>query len=159
MPIQRTLTAARALARQRSSYAKINGCSPLRAHSSHAGARKSALGALLKVSEEVEDALKTNRPVVALESTIYTHGAMGIDIKLESIVRENGAVPAVIGVFNGVPTVGLTPAERDRMVDEGAAKVSRRDLSYLVGMVRTFSSNEPSFFFSPSTDVLAGDEC
>ncbi len=94
-----------------------------------------SLGAILKVSKEVSDAIATNKPVVALESTIYTHGALGIDLQLESIVRENGAVPAVIGVFDGVPTVGLTPGDVQRMIHEGAKKVSRRDLAYLVGMV------------------------
>ncbi|KAK3943622.1 Indigoidine synthase A like protein-domain-containing protein [Diplogelasinospora grovesii] len=89
---------------------------------------------LLKVSEEVADAIATNRPVVALESTIYTHGALGHDLLLEDIVRKHGAVPAVCGVLAGVPTVGLSTAEVERMVEEGAKKVSRRDLAYLVGM-------------------------
>ncbi len=92
---------------------------------------------LLKVSEEVEHALATNRPVVALESTIYTHGALGVDLGLESLVRENGAVPAVIGILDGVPSIGLTPAEVQRMMSEGASKVSRRDLAYVVGLVRS----------------------
>ncbi|KAK3337226.1 Indigoidine synthase A like protein-domain-containing protein [Cercophora scortea] len=92
----------------------------------------SGLGGLLKVSEEVADAVATNRPVVALETTIYTHGALG-DLQLEEIVRKHGAVPAVCGVLAGVPTVGLTVAEVDRMVHEGAQKASRRDLAYLVG--------------------------
>jgi len=90
---------------------------------------------LLKVSPEVRDALATNRPVVALESTIYTHGALNVDLRLEAIVRENGAVPAVVGILDGVPTVGLAPSEIDRMVSEGAKKVSRRDMAFLVGMV------------------------
>lgn len=94
------------------------------------------LGSILKVSQEVEDAIKTNRPVVALESTIYTHGAFDEDLGLESIVRDHGAVPAVIGILDGTPTVGLTPAERDRIVSECAKKVSRRDIAYLAGMVR-----------------------
>ncbi|EFX01566.1 indigoidine synthase a-like protein [Grosmannia clavigera kw1407] len=91
------------------------------------------LGGLLRVTEEVADAVATNRAVVALESTIYTHGAIGEDLRLEAIVRENGAVPAVIGVLDGRPTVGLQPDEIARMVDEGAQKASRRDLAQLVG--------------------------
>lgn len=87
------------------------------------------------MSPEVRDALAANRPVVALESTIYTHGALNVDLRLEAIVRENGAVPAVVGILDGVPTVGLAPAEIDRMVHEGAKKVSRRDMAFLVGMV------------------------
>ncbi|KAK1773287.1 Indigoidine synthase A like protein-domain-containing protein [Copromyces sp. CBS 386.78] len=93
----------------------------------------SQLASLLKVSPEVADALATNKPVVALESTIYTHGALGDDLYLEDIVRKNGAVPAVCGILAGVPTVGLSTAEVERMVNEGAKKASRRDLAYLVG--------------------------
>ncbi|OAA61198.1 indigoidine synthase a-like protein [Niveomyces insectorum RCEF 264] len=89
---------------------------------------------LLYVAEEVADALATNRPVVALESTIYTHGAMGVDLALEARVRAHGAVPAVVGILDGRPCVGLTPAEIDRMVHEGAQKASRRDLAFLVGL-------------------------
>lgn len=95
----------------------------------------SQLASLLKVSPEVADALATNKPVVALESTIYTHGALGDDLYLEDIVRKNGAVPAVCGILAGVPTVGLSTAEVERMVNEGAKKASRRDLAYLVGKV------------------------
>ncbi|KAK3695107.1 Indigoidine synthase A like protein-domain-containing protein [Podospora appendiculata] len=100
--------------------------------SKHALHSSTGLGRLLKVSEEVADAVATNRPVVALETTIYTHGALG-DLHLEDIVRKHGAVPAVCGVLAGVPTVGLTVPEVERMVHEGAQKASRRDLAYLVG--------------------------
>lgn len=74
---------------------------------------------------------------MALESTIYTHGALGRDLPelLNSIVRQNGAVPATIGVLDGVPRVGLSPEEIGRMVEEGARKISRRDLAYIVGSV------------------------
>ncbi|KAH8884479.1 hypothetical protein GQ53DRAFT_661827 [Thozetella sp. PMI_491] len=92
------------------------------------------LSQLLRVSEEVADAIATNKPVVALESTIYTHGALGNDLLLEDVVRKNGAVPAVCGILAGIPTVGLTPDEIERMVSEGAKKASRRDFAYVVGM-------------------------
>lgn len=95
----------------------------------------SALKDLLKVSEEVADALATNKPVVALESTIYTHGALGNDLDLEGIVRRNGGIPAVVGILGGVPTVGLLPHEITRIVEGSPKKVSRRDIAYLVGMV------------------------
>ncbi|KAI0383895.1 Indigoidine synthase A like protein-domain-containing protein [Hypomontagnella monticulosa] len=93
-----------------------------------------ALKDILKVSEEVTEALATNKPVVALESTIYTHGALGNDLDLEDIVRRNGGVPAVVGILAGVPTVGLLPDEVARMVEGSPKKVSRRDIAYLVGM-------------------------
>ncbi|KAK4156949.1 pseudouridine-5'-phosphate glycosidase [Chaetomidium leptoderma] len=89
-----------------------------------------ALNSLLKISPEVSAALAANKPVVALESTIYTHGALG-SLHLEDIVRQHGAVPAVCGILAGVPTVGLTADEVERMVREGAKKASRRDLAYL----------------------------
>lgn len=97
----------------------------------------SELRSLLSISSEVQDAIATNKPVVALESTIYTHGALGRDLPdlLNSIVRSNGAVPATMGVLDGVPSVGLSPDEIGRMVDEGARKVSRRDFAYIVGAV------------------------
>jgi pseudouridine-5'-phosphate glycosidase/pseudouridine kinase len=102
-------------------------------HSSpqHRQLQNQHLNRLLKISPEVSSALATNKPLVALESTIYTHGALGNDLNLEEIVREHGAVPAVCGILSGAPTVGLTPDEIDRMVREGAKKASRRDLAYL----------------------------
>lgn len=90
------------------------------------------LSRLLRIAPEVSSALSSNKPVVALESTIYTHGSLG-DLGLEEVVRQHGAVPAVCGVLAGRPTVGLTPDEVGRMVREGARKVSRRDLAYLAG--------------------------
>ncbi|KAI1823968.1 Indigoidine synthase A like protein-domain-containing protein [Xylaria intraflava] len=88
---------------------------------------------ILKVSEEVADALATKKPVVALESTIYTHGAFDTDLGLENVVRKNGGVPAVVGILGGVPTVGLSPEEIRRMIEGSPKKVSRRDIAYLVG--------------------------
>ena len=88
---------------------------------------------LLHISPEVSAALATNTPLVALESTIYTHGALSptLPAHLDTLVRNAGAVPAVCGILAGVPTVGLTPSEIERMVHEGAKKVSRRDLALL----------------------------
>ncbi|KAM0332496.1 hypothetical protein ACHAQA_002778 [Verticillium albo-atrum] len=89
----------------------------------------------LRISDEVAEAIATNKPVVALESTIYTHGALGNDLGLEDIVRQGGGIPAVCGILDGVPIVGLTPEEVARMVDSGnARKVSRRDIAYLAGL-------------------------
>ncbi|KAI1131770.1 Indigoidine synthase A like protein-domain-containing protein [Nemania abortiva] len=88
---------------------------------------------ILRVSEEVTEALATNKPVVALETTIYTHGALGNDLDLEGIVRRSGAVPAVVGILGGVPTVGLTPDEVTQMVEGSPRKASRRDIAFAVG--------------------------
>ena len=91
------------------------------------------------MSDEIARAIVTDKPVVALESTIYTHGAMGKDLAREhqELIRSHGGIPAIIAVVDGVPTVGVTPDEIVRMIESGrASKVSRRDVSYLVGMVR-----------------------
>ncbi|KHO00051.1 IdgA domain protein [Metarhizium album ARSEF 1941] len=96
-----------------------------------------ALGDWLRVSDEVADAVAENKPVVALESTIYTHGALSKDLPLEheDLVRSLGGIPAIVAIVDGVPTVGVSGKEMIRVVESGnAAKVSRRDISYLVGM-------------------------
>ncbi|KAI0401049.1 Indigoidine synthase A like protein-domain-containing protein [Xylaria palmicola] len=94
--------------------------------------RLAGLKELLRVSEEVTEALATNKPVVALESTIYTHGALG-ELGLEDIVRKHGGVPAVVGILGGMPTVGLTPDEVTQIVEGSPRKASRRDIAYLAG--------------------------
>lgn len=99
---------------------------------------------LFKISDRVREALKYGWPVVALETTIYTHGFPYPDNaelanSLEDIVRENGAVPATIGIVDGVARVGLSSNEISdlcsRAGDPGTMKVSRRDLPYIIGMV------------------------
>ncbi|RWA06573.1 hypothetical protein EKO27_g8534 [Xylaria grammica] len=106
---------------------------PRRALRGYASGNLAGLKEILRVSEEVSDALATNKPVVALESTIYTHGALGDDLDLEGVVRRNGGVPAVVGILGGVPTIGLTPGEVTQMVEGSPKKASRRDLAYLIG--------------------------
>lgn len=89
------------------------------------------------VSEEVSSALAEGRPVVALESTIITHGFpypanLQCALEVERVVREEGAVPATVGVVHGVLTVGLGRAEIERFASSGdIAKASRRDLPVL----------------------------
>lgn len=94
---------------------------------------------LLKVSDEVADAVAGNKPVVALESTIYTHGALGNGLAREhsDLVRRCGGIPAIIAIVDGVPKVGASPEEILKMIESGSAvKASRRDIAYLAGMVR-----------------------
>ncbi|OAX84948.1 hypothetical protein ACJ72_00673 [Emergomyces africanus] len=97
----------------------------------------------LKVSEEVQDAVASSRPVVALETTIYTHGFphpenVALASRLESIVRQKGAVPATVGILNGVARVGMTPDELAELAasseSQKVLKVSRRDLGYICGL-------------------------
>jgi pseudouridine-5'-phosphate glycosidase/pseudouridine kinase len=103
-----------------------------------------SLSRVLKVSEEVQQALSENRPVVALESTIYTHGFpypanVELASKLELLVRMGGGVPATIGVLDGVARVGLSTDELIRLASPSKTgttplKVSRRDFGYALGM-------------------------
>ncbi len=88
----------------------------------------------VEILPEVRDALAGGRPVVALESTIITHG-MPAPRNLETAravaaeVRGGGAVPATIALLDGKVRVGLTPAELERLAGErNVAKVSRADL-------------------------------
>ncbi|KAJ5142148.1 hypothetical protein N7526_003143 [Penicillium atrosanguineum] len=97
----------------------------------------------LQVSEEVRDAVATGKPVVALETTIYTHGFpypdnVALASLLESVVRVNGGVPATIGIIGGVAKVGMSAEEiielASTVENASALKVSRRDLGYICGM-------------------------
>ena len=89
---------------------------------------------LIKVNPEVQKALEENRPVVALESTIISHGMpypQNVETALatEKIIKEQGAVPATIGIIDGVGIVGMTPEEIEEFGKrKGILKVSRRDM-------------------------------
>ncbi len=91
-------------------------------------------------SQEVKEALENGKPVVALESTIISHGMpypknVETALRVEEIIRENGAVPATIGIIGGVLKAGLTKEEIDYMGKApDVAKVSRRDIPYIVSM-------------------------
>jgi pseudouridylate synthase len=86
------------------------------------------------LSPEVAEALAAGRPVVALESTLLAHGLPRPENRaaadeLEAAVRAGGAVPATIAVLDGVPHVGLTAEQVDRVCgDPGLAKLGVRDL-------------------------------
>lgn len=89
----------------------------------------------LVVAPEVKAALEAGKPVVALESTIISHGMpypknVETALEVEKIVRECGAVPATIAIIGGKLTVGITPEEIDHLGKKGLAvtKVSRRDI-------------------------------
>ncbi len=88
----------------------------------------------MKINPEVLQALKENRPVVALESTIISHGMpypknVETALKVEETIRSHGAVPATIGIIDGEPIVGMTPEEIEEFGKrKGVLKVSRRDL-------------------------------
>ena len=93
----------------------------------------------LDISPEVKDALEAGKPVVALESTIISHGMpypqnVETALAVERIIRDNGAVPATIAVIGGRLKAGLSPEEIEYVGKNGAkvVKASRRDLPVLV---------------------------
>lgn len=92
----------------------------------------------LDINEEVQKALEEGKPVVALESTIISHGMpypenVEMAKKVENIIRENGAVPATIGIIKGRLKAGLTADELEYMAKTpGVIKASRRDLPFIV---------------------------
>jgi pseudouridine-5'-phosphate glycosidase len=91
------------------------------------------------VHPEVQEALFTNKPIVALESTIISHGMpfprnLEVALELENIIRNNGAIPATIAIIGGFPKIGLErsdlellarPSEMQKII-----KASRRDIAF-----------------------------
>ena len=93
----------------------------------------------LDVAPEVAEAVASGKPVVALESTIISHGMpypqnVETALKVEEIIRENGAVPATIAIIGGRLKAGLTKEEIEYLGKQGTKvnKASRRDLAVLV---------------------------
>lgn len=93
----------------------------------------------LEISPEVKKALEENRPVVALESTIISHGMpypqnVETALRVEQTIRENGAVPATIAIIGGKLKAGLSKEEIEYLGKKGTkvSKASRRDLPVLV---------------------------
>ena len=88
----------------------------------------------MKINPIVEEALLNNKPVVALETTIISHGMpypknVETALKVEQVIKDHGAIPATIGIINGEPIVGMTPEEIELFGKEkNILKASRRDL-------------------------------
>ena len=88
----------------------------------------------MKINAEVKKAIEEGRPVVALESTIISHGMpyprnVKCALEVEKVIRDNGAIPATIGIINGEPIIGMTPEEIEEFGKrKGIVKCSRRDL-------------------------------
>ena len=92
----------------------------------------------LEIHPEVKKAVEAGQPVVALESTIISHGMpypKNIEMakNVSKIIRENGAVPATIAIINGVLKVGLTEEEIEFLgTSKDVVKASRRDLPFII---------------------------
>ncbi|WP_423065960.1 pseudouridine-5'-phosphate glycosidase [Devosia sp. CN2-171] len=98
-----------------------------------------SLSTHLSISPVVEAALAANKPVVALESTIITHGMpypqnLTMAQNVEKVIEANGAVPATIAIMDGKFKVGVTAEDLERLAQTGgkAAKASRRDVAALL---------------------------
>ncbi|XP_045504329.1 pseudouridine-5'-phosphate glycosidase isoform X2 [Colias croceus] len=92
----------------------------------------------LVFSDEIQSAKKDNKPIVALESTIITHGMpypknLETALEVENIIRKQGAIPATIAILKGQLTVGLTSSQLENLAQsKGAIKASRRDLAMVM---------------------------
>ncbi len=93
----------------------------------------------IKISKEVKKALKKGEPVIALESTIISFGMpypqnVETALNVEKVIRDNGAIPATIGIINGEPIIGLTKEEIEYLAhSKKVRKCSRRDLPIILG--------------------------
>ncbi|MDE9805493.1 pseudouridine-5'-phosphate glycosidase [Staphylococcus delphini] len=97
-----------------------------------------ALQQYIEYSEEVKQAKEEKRPIVALESTIISHGMpypQNVEManNVEQIIRDNGAVPATIAIMDGKIKIGLEKAQLETLAkSKDVAKVSRRDLAEII---------------------------
>lgn len=98
---------------------------------------------MIKFSPEVSAAKSAGKPIVALESTIISHGLprprnLEVALEVEAIVRSAGAVPATIALIDGVVNVGLEADQLNRIAnDEGVVKASTRDLAIIEATKRS----------------------
>lgn len=92
----------------------------------------------MRINPEVEKALKEGKPVVALESTIISHGMpyprnVQTALLVEEMVRKHGAIPCTMGIIDGEPIVGMSPEEIEQFgKKKGIAKVSKRDFPIVI---------------------------
>ena len=93
----------------------------------------------VRLKEEIKDAIVNAKPVIALESTIITHGLpyphnLRTALRVGNIIRNNGAIPATVGVIDGKLKLGLSEKELQLLADPSTdtIKTSRRDLSYVL---------------------------
>lgn len=96
----------------------------------------------IEYSREVQQARENNQPIVALESTIISHGMpypqnVEMVTTVEQIIRNNGAIPATIAIIDGKIKIGLESEDLEILAtSKDVAKVSRRDLAEVVAMKR-----------------------
>ncbi len=86
------------------------------------------------VSDEVKRALNLGRPIVALETTVVTHGLpspynLSLARDIEAAARDEGVIPATVAVLDGMIRVGLTDSELEEVANQSTMKISRRDFA------------------------------
>ena len=96
----------------------------------------------IRIGDEVREALDAHRPIVALESTIISHGLPADERitaarEFERLLRDAGVTPATIAVLDGVPRVGIDDADIELFAAEGIAKASVRDLPIVAALGRS----------------------
>ncbi|MGI6713808.1 MAG: pseudouridine-5'-phosphate glycosidase [Bacilli bacterium] len=93
---------------------------------------------MIKIADHIAEAMRKHQPIVALESTIISHGMpypqnVKTALEVEQVIRDNGAIPATIGIIDGIPIIGMTPEEIEAFGKrDGIEKVSRRDLPEVI---------------------------
>src|SRR5262245_31465691 len=112
-----------------------------------------AAGVELDVRPEISEAVRSGRPVVALESSLIAHGLpwpMNLETAraAESAIRAEGALPATIAVWRGRPTVGLNDSELEELArSNDVLKASRRDLATAVAKRLTAATTVAATMF------------
>lgn len=107
----------------------------------------------MEIRRDVQTALEEGRPVVALESTVISHGLpwpvnLETAHKMEAAVRAGGAVPATIAVYRGRPTLGLDEEQLAALAQgQNILKASRRDLGYAMAAQRTAATTVAATMF------------
>ncbi len=105
--------------------------------------RRTELPEFIKLSDAVYSALQDGLPVVALESTIITHGMpypdnLGMAASVEEVIREKNAIPATIAILDGHLKIGLSASELETLAkSERPLKVSRADMAYAISCQKT----------------------
>ncbi|OOC46173.1 pseudouridine-5'-phosphate glycosidase [Thermosipho sp. 1223] len=104
---------------------------------------------ILEISQIVSEALKNNKPVVALESTVLAHGLpypenLKVFRRLEELVRDNNCVPATIGVLKGKVKIGMSEEEVVELIEDNPIKVGTRELPYAVSLKKSAATTVSS---------------
>lgn len=108
---------------------------------------------LLEINEEVLEAISSHKPIVALESTIISHGMphpenLNTAYEVENIIRNHGAIPATIAMYQGKIHIGLTKEIMEHLAEsKEVIKASRRDIAYVLSKKMTASTTVAATMF------------